>query len=196
MRGRNYRPILIAVTAVVLCGCYPQFPHYPRTATAPANAPTIGLDWVRDARISAEEGYDAVIPQGAMNEYIRGGVADHLRRAGFNVVMLQLAVPPSRQIPNGFEGRTVVITLNQVWTSVDSPLFYPAVTDVELGVEVYQGSSHEALFRRHYVGTHRQRLDFSLLDASKARVVVISAAIDSALDRAFADENFVEALRA
>jgi len=195
MRGRNYRSILIAISAVALCGCYPQFPDYPRTATAPANAPAIGLDWVRDARITTEEGYDAVIPQGQMNDYIRGGAADRLRRAGFNVVKLQLAVPPSRQIPNGFSGRTLVITLNQVWTSVDSPLFYPAETDVELSVEVYQDSAHEPLFRRHYVGTHRQRLDFSLLNASKARVVVISAAIDSALDRAFADETFQQALR-
>jgi hypothetical protein len=194
MRGCNYRSILIAITAVILCGCYPQFPDYPRTATAPANASMIGLDWVRDARISAEEGYDAVIPQGAMSEYIRGGAADRLRRAGFNVVMLRLAVPPSRQIPNGFEGRTVVITLNQVWTSVESPLFYPAVTDIELSVEVRRSSSREPLFRRHYVGTHRQRLDFSLMNASKARVVVISAAIDSALDRAFADESFLAAL--
>ncbi len=154
-------------------------------------ATTIGLARVEDSRSSREAGIindSAILRVGPeLADYIERTFHNELVAHGMTVVE---ALNPARNPPTSH--KTIVVTVQSVEFNFGG--FGKSDASVNIAVQVYGSASTESIYGGSFSGTDSEGVKV-LEGAGSESGRVLAAAADRAIDAAFADERFEQALK-
>jgi len=167
------------------------FPEVKQQPANPATTATIGLAEVEDSRSSRDAGMlnnSAVLRVGPeLADYIERTFHNQLVAHGMTVVE---ALNPARNPPSSH--KTIVVTVQSV--EFNFAEFGKSVASVNIAVQIYGAASTEAIFGGSFSGTDREGVKL-LEGVGSDSGRMLAAAADRAIDAAFADEHFEQALK-
>lgn len=189
-------PVAFCLASVIAWGCITQqatFPEPPAVRTVSGER-QIGLATVHDVRGTTEAGSLGLAGFRAgpeLDDHLRKMMESRLSGLNFWVVMVADPLHANAYSPGKFEGRVIQITLVSASVSTPDALLVPANCEVVLAISVYDASG-KIVYQQHYASAHQSRL--ASFDPASSVGRAISEAADAALDRAFADEQFMAAI--
>ena len=205
-RSRLFVCILLSLLYCV--GCEPVsinagFPEVPPEPVAnSAGSAKIGVARVEDSRPNRNTG---LIGTGAglgggsevnllagpeLSDYIEREFRNNLATRGITSVD---ALNPAKTGEPGHY-KTIVITLQSATFSTSDPIFVKADSSVNIAVQVYATSGTNVLFGGSYSGTNQEKIGFARGTGLRSGAILAVAA-NRAVDAAFADAKFEQALK-
>lgn len=195
--GRLITWVAFCLTTAIAWGCVTQQAAFPEAPPVPtvSGGKQIGLAAVRDARGTTEVGSLGLAgfrAGGELDDHLHKVMESRLSGLNFWVVM----VPDSSQIesnsPGKFKGKVIQVTLVSASASSPDALLVPANCEVVLAISVYEASG-KIVYQQHYSSASQSRL--ASFDPASSVGRAISETADAALDHAFADQQFMTAIR-
>jgi hypothetical protein len=207
MRVRPKYPAILSVMLILASmlystGCGPSainagFPEVPLLPVASSAAsPKIGIARVEDSRSSRIAGPIGSAPH--VNLMVGPELPDYIEREFRNALATRGIAPVDALDPaksqKAADLKTIVITLQSANFSTSDPVFVTADSSVSIAVQVYAISTTNLAFAASYSGANQERIGFSLGTGMRSGAILAVAA-DRAVDAAFADPKFEQALK-
>ncbi len=194
--------VFIVVSLLYCVGCDPAsinagFPEVPVAPVAnTASSAKIGVARVEDSRSDRKAGligtssevYLLVGPE--LPDYIERKFRNELAMRG--ITSLDALNPAKTGEPGHY--KTLVVTLQSATFATPDPIFVKAESSVNIAVQVYAASTTNVEFAASYSGTNQERIGFSRGTGLRSGAILAVAA-DRAVDAAFADAKFEQALK-
>ena len=181
---------LFTLIAILGAGCantvIAKFPEvYPPPAGKP-DATKVGLAPVADSRRDESAGWNAgnvpIVAGPEFTHYIEHKFRSQMVEEGF----APIDAPNPASGTNPPPCKTILITLQSTNFGNSGTVTTHEIASTDIAVQVFAPGSRTIVFAQSYQGTHRENGDPGRL---------LAAAADWAIDQAFADKAFLEALR-
>jgi hypothetical protein len=169
----------------------PAFPKFQLLPQSNRGAATIGVARVADSRTSRDSGRFnevTVLVGPELPDHIERQFRSELVEEGFSPIE---ALSPNPT--NSCDCKTILVTLQSVSIACSGTFTTTGDASADIAVQVYAPKSHSIVFAQSYSGRHSEGLSARELGMNSGRL--IAAATDDAVDHAFEDKAFREALR-
>jgi hypothetical protein len=181
--------IFVAACAGAINTGYPEVP----TVSAKPGAPQIGLARVADSRASRVSGVannTNLLAGPELNDYIERKFRERLANEGFAPV--EALNPATAARPD--DHKTILVTLQSASIGNVGTMFSDPQASIDIAVQVYSAGGRRIVFGHGYSGQHSEPLGRTTGTGMSAGRI-IAAAADGAIDQAFTDPAFEQALR-
>ena len=182
---------LLALAAILTAGCPPpiltaRFPDVSPPPDVKPGALKVALAPTADSRRDETAGWAPsgilIVAGSDFTNYIQLKFRNRLIDAGFDPI--DASVPTNSTSPSAY--KTILITLQSSDFGNTGSVVPSEVSSTDLAIQIYAAGDRTVVFASSYKGMRRENGTAGPL---------LAAAADGAIDRAFADQAFLAALR-